>query len=87
MCLCVSGDGYWVGKASLRSWRQLALDQLEEDERDTKHSNGQTNGQAAHVNSKGEKDGCDLLPLFVLFNMFQMENATSFASCYARSQL
>lgn len=61
-CLCVSGDGYWVGKASLRSWRQLALDQLEEDEHDTKHSNGQTNGQAPHINSKGEKGGCDLVP-------------------------
>uniref|UniRef100_A0A3P9K7M4 Ubiquitin carboxyl-terminal hydrolase 48 n=1 Tax=Oryzias latipes TaxID=8090 RepID=A0A3P9K7M4_ORYLA len=28
----LSGEGYWVGKASLRSWRQLALEQLEEDE-------------------------------------------------------
>lgn len=51
--VCVSGEGYWVGKASLRSWRQLALDQLEEDEHETKHSNGQTNGQGPHTNNKG----------------------------------
>ncbi|KAL6111272.1 usp48 [Pungitius sinensis] len=44
----LSGEGYWVGKASLRSWRQLALEQLEEDEHETKHSNGQTNGQGPH---------------------------------------
>uniref|UniRef100_A0A671W7C3 Ubiquitin carboxyl-terminal hydrolase 48 n=1 Tax=Sparus aurata TaxID=8175 RepID=A0A671W7C3_SPAAU len=48
----LSGEGYWVGKASLRSWRQLALDQLEEDEHETKHSNGQTNGQGPHTNNK-----------------------------------
>lgn len=48
----LSGEGYWVGKASLRSWRQLALEQLEEDEHETKHSNGQTNGQGPHSNSK-----------------------------------
>ncbi|KAM8913253.1 ubiquitin carboxyl-terminal hydrolase 48 isoform 1-T1 [Spinachia spinachia] len=41
----LSREGYWVGKTSLRSWRQLALEQLEEDEHETKHSNGQTNGQ------------------------------------------
>uniref|UniRef100_A0A8P4KAJ1 Ubiquitin carboxyl-terminal hydrolase 48 n=1 Tax=Dicentrarchus labrax TaxID=13489 RepID=A0A8P4KAJ1_DICLA len=48
------GDGYWVGKTSLRSWRQLALDQLEEDEHETKHSNGQTNGQGPHTNNNKE---------------------------------
>ncbi|XP_075952864.1 ubiquitin carboxyl-terminal hydrolase 48 isoform X1 [Anarhichas minor] len=48
----LSGEGCWVGKASLRSWRQLALEQLEEDEHETKHSNGQTNGQGPHNNSK-----------------------------------
>ncbi|XP_049895283.1 ubiquitin carboxyl-terminal hydrolase 48 isoform X1 [Epinephelus moara] len=48
----ISGEGCWVGKASLRSWRQLALEQLEEDEHETKHSNGQTNGQGPHNNSK-----------------------------------
>ncbi|XP_068598995.1 ubiquitin carboxyl-terminal hydrolase 48 [Brachionichthys hirsutus] len=47
-----SGEGYWVGKASLRSWRQLALDQLEEDEQESKRSNGQTNGEGPHGNSK-----------------------------------
>uniref|UniRef100_A0A8C1VV87 Ubiquitin carboxyl-terminal hydrolase 48 n=1 Tax=Cyprinus carpio TaxID=7962 RepID=A0A8C1VV87_CYPCA len=31
-------SGFWIGKASLRSWRQLALDQLEEDEEETKHN-------------------------------------------------
>uniref|UniRef100_A0A7N9AZX7 Ubiquitin carboxyl-terminal hydrolase 48 n=1 Tax=Mastacembelus armatus TaxID=205130 RepID=A0A7N9AZX7_9TELE len=50
----LSGEGYWVGKASLRSWRQLALEQLEEDEHETQHSNGQTNGQAPHTNSSKE---------------------------------
>ncbi|XP_075869327.1 ubiquitin carboxyl-terminal hydrolase 48 isoform X1 [Nelusetta ayraudi] len=54
-----SGEGYWVGKASLRSWRQLALDQLEEDEHETKHSNGQTNGQGPHTDSK--EFGAELL--------------------------
>lgn len=62
-CLCtyvfvsLSGEGYWVGKASLRSWRQLALEQLEEDEHETKHSNGQTNGRGPHTNnSKGTRN-------------------------------
>ncbi|KAG7279597.1 hypothetical protein CRUP_011690 [Coryphaenoides rupestris] len=41
-----SEEGYWVGKSSLRSWRQLALEQLEEDEQQTMHGSGQTNGQA-----------------------------------------
>uniref|UniRef100_A0A8C4HJQ3 Ubiquitin carboxyl-terminal hydrolase 48 n=1 Tax=Dicentrarchus labrax TaxID=13489 RepID=A0A8C4HJQ3_DICLA len=50
----LSGEGYWVGKTSLRSWRQLALDQLEEDEHETKHSNGQTNGQGPHTNNNKE---------------------------------
>uniref|UniRef100_A0A8D3DLY1 Ubiquitin carboxyl-terminal hydrolase 48 n=1 Tax=Scophthalmus maximus TaxID=52904 RepID=A0A8D3DLY1_SCOMX len=36
----LSGEGYWVGKASLRSWRQLALEQLEEDEHGTKYNFG-----------------------------------------------
>ncbi|CAL8256701.1 unnamed protein product [Arctogadus glacialis] len=43
-----SEEGYWVGKSSLRSWRQLAMEQLEEDEQETMHGSGQTNGQAAH---------------------------------------
>lgn len=58
VCVCLSGEGYWVGKASLRSWRQLALEQLEEDEHETKYSNGQTNGQGPHINnSKGRRNG------------------------------
>uniref|UniRef100_A0A667YVX3 ubiquitinyl hydrolase 1 n=1 Tax=Myripristis murdjan TaxID=586833 RepID=A0A667YVX3_9TELE len=36
----LSDGGFWVGKASLRSWRQLALEQLEEDEHETKHKFG-----------------------------------------------
>ncbi|XP_011473515.1 ubiquitin carboxyl-terminal hydrolase 48 isoform X1 [Oryzias latipes] len=47
----LSGEGYWVGKASLRSWRQLALEQLEEDEHEGKHSDSQTNGQGPHTNN------------------------------------
>uniref|UniRef100_A0A3P9GZH0 Ubiquitin carboxyl-terminal hydrolase 48 n=1 Tax=Oryzias latipes TaxID=8090 RepID=A0A3P9GZH0_ORYLA len=51
----LSGEGYWVGKASLRSWRQLALEQLEEDEHEGKHSDSQTNGQGPHTNNiKGQ---------------------------------
>lgn len=54
-----------MGKASLRSWRQLALEQLEEDEHETKHSNGQTNGQGPHTNNcKGLKNGCDFVSPF-----------------------
>ncbi|XP_013885848.1 ubiquitin carboxyl-terminal hydrolase 48 isoform X1 [Austrofundulus limnaeus] len=48
----VSGEGFWVSKASLRSWRQLALDQLEEDEIETQHNNSKTNGQGPHTNCK-----------------------------------
>lgn len=55
----ISGEGFWVGKASLRSWKQLALEQLEEDEQDTKHSNGQTNGQGPHT-SRGQRRECDI---------------------------
>lgn len=52
-----SGDGYWVGKASLRSWRQLALEQLEEEEEhESKESNGQTNGRGPHTNNKFGSD-------------------------------
>uniref|UniRef100_A0A667YJA4 Ubiquitin carboxyl-terminal hydrolase 48 n=1 Tax=Myripristis murdjan TaxID=586833 RepID=A0A667YJA4_9TELE len=52
----VSDGGFWVGKASLRSWRQLALEQLEEDEHETKHSNGQTNGQGPHTLPEGTEE-------------------------------
>ncbi|XP_054857186.1 ubiquitin carboxyl-terminal hydrolase 48 isoform X1 [Eublepharis macularius] len=45
-------DGFWVGKSSLRSWRQLALEQLDDPEGDADQSNGNMNGDA-----KG-KDEC-----------------------------
>lgn len=53
VCVSVStsGDGYWVGKASLRSWRQLALEQLEKDEHESEPSNGQSNGNGSHANN------------------------------------
>ncbi|XP_006641945.1 ubiquitin carboxyl-terminal hydrolase 48 isoform X1 [Lepisosteus oculatus] len=44
-----SNEGFWIGKASLRSWRQLALEQLEEDEEESKHTNGKTNGEGPAV--------------------------------------
>ncbi|XP_061641899.1 ubiquitin carboxyl-terminal hydrolase 48 isoform X4 [Phyllopteryx taeniolatus] len=47
----VSGEGYWVGKTSLRSWKQLALEQLEKDEHESKPSNGQSNGKGPHANN------------------------------------
>ncbi|KAL7837137.1 hypothetical protein SRHO_G00268480 [Serrasalmus rhombeus] len=51
-----SGDeGFWVGKASLRQWRQLALEQLEEEEEETKHTNCKTNGEKP--TSATTKDG------------------------------
>ncbi|XP_042334853.1 ubiquitin carboxyl-terminal hydrolase 48 isoform X3 [Sceloporus undulatus] len=37
-------DGFWVGKSSLRSWRQLALEQLDDPEEDGDQSNGKMNG-------------------------------------------
>uniref|UniRef100_A0A3Q3QY39 Ubiquitin carboxyl-terminal hydrolase 48 n=1 Tax=Monopterus albus TaxID=43700 RepID=A0A3Q3QY39_MONAL len=59
-----SGEGYWVGKASLRSWRQLALEQLEEDEHETKHGNSQTNGQGPHTNNKLSEGNEDEMKTF-----------------------
>ncbi|XP_037534462.1 ubiquitin carboxyl-terminal hydrolase 48, partial [Nematolebias whitei] len=50
-CL-LSDEGFWVGKASLRCWRQMALDQLEEAEVETKHNHSKTNGQGLHTNSQ-----------------------------------
>ncbi|XP_058857927.1 ubiquitin carboxyl-terminal hydrolase 48 isoform X3 [Acipenser ruthenus] len=44
-----SNEGYWIGKASLRSWRQLALEQLDEKEEETRHTNGKTNGEGSAV--------------------------------------
>ncbi|XP_064160529.1 ubiquitin carboxyl-terminal hydrolase 48 isoform X2 [Anguilla rostrata] len=52
-----SNEGYWIGKASLRSWRQLALEQLEEEEEETKHTNGKANGDELDISAaKGEPD-------------------------------
>ncbi|XP_060115140.1 ubiquitin carboxyl-terminal hydrolase 48 [Heteronotia binoei] len=44
----VQGDdeGFWVGKSSLRSWRQLALELLDTPEEDADQSNGNMNGDA-----------------------------------------
>ncbi|XP_061456822.1 ubiquitin carboxyl-terminal hydrolase 48 isoform X2 [Rhineura floridana] len=39
-------DGFWVGKSSVRSWRQLALEQLDEPDEDADQSNGRMNGDA-----------------------------------------
>lgn len=50
-------QGFWIGKASLRQWRQLALEQLEEEEEETKHSDCKTNGE----NSTGAKGNVDAL--------------------------
>ncbi|CAB1354090.1 unnamed protein product [Coregonus sp. 'balchen'] len=49
-----SDEGYWAGKTSLRSWRQLALEQLEEDEEETKHSDGKTNGEGPEITATKE---------------------------------
>ncbi|KAM5247181.1 ubiquitin carboxyl-terminal hydrolase 48 isoform 12-T12 [Ctenodactylus gundi] len=40
----IKSDGFWVGKSSLRSWRQLALEQLDEQDGDADQSNGRMNG-------------------------------------------
>uniref|UniRef100_A0A803XQJ8 Ubiquitin carboxyl-terminal hydrolase 48 n=1 Tax=Meleagris gallopavo TaxID=9103 RepID=A0A803XQJ8_MELGA len=47
-------DGFWVGKASLRSWRQLALEQLNEQDEDAEHSNGKLNGNAPNKDEVNE---------------------------------
>ncbi|XP_053546203.1 ubiquitin carboxyl-terminal hydrolase 48 [Bombina bombina] len=39
-----SGEGFWVGKASLRSWRQLAVDQLHQHEDELDDGNERLNG-------------------------------------------
>uniref|UniRef100_A0AAY4D3S0 Ubiquitin carboxyl-terminal hydrolase 48 n=1 Tax=Denticeps clupeoides TaxID=299321 RepID=A0AAY4D3S0_9TELE len=49
-------QGFWAGKTSLRCWRQLALDHLEEDEEQTKHANDKTNGDQGHL-SGSKEDG------------------------------
>uniref|UniRef100_A0AAY4D3I0 Ubiquitin carboxyl-terminal hydrolase 48 n=1 Tax=Denticeps clupeoides TaxID=299321 RepID=A0AAY4D3I0_9TELE len=47
-------QGFWAGKTSLRCWRQLALDHLEEDEEQTKHANDKTNGDQGHLSGSKE---------------------------------
>ena len=44
LSLFYSSDGFWVGKSSLRSWRQLALEQLDEQDGEAEQSNGKMNG-------------------------------------------
>uniref|UniRef100_A0A8C8I3J7 Ubiquitin carboxyl-terminal hydrolase 48 n=1 Tax=Oncorhynchus tshawytscha TaxID=74940 RepID=A0A8C8I3J7_ONCTS len=51
-----SDEGYWVGKTSLRSWRQLALEQLDEDEEETKHIDGKTNGEGPEITNQDEDE-------------------------------
>ncbi|XP_076124826.1 ubiquitin carboxyl-terminal hydrolase 48 isoform X2 [Alosa pseudoharengus] len=51
-----SGKGFWVGKLSLRIWKQLAFEQMEEDEEHTKHGAHKTNGDRSNIIvSKGAK--------------------------------
>uniref|UniRef100_A0A674BX89 Ubiquitin carboxyl-terminal hydrolase 48 n=1 Tax=Salmo trutta TaxID=8032 RepID=A0A674BX89_SALTR len=50
-----SDEGYWVGKTSLRSWRQLALEQLDEDEEETKHIDGKSNGEGPNQDEDEEE--------------------------------
>ncbi|XP_044523778.1 ubiquitin carboxyl-terminal hydrolase 48 isoform X4 [Gracilinanus agilis] len=47
-------EGFWVGKSSLRSWRQLAMEQLDEQDIDTDQSNGKMNGDT--LNKDDAKD-------------------------------
>uniref|UniRef100_A0A4W5MRS3 Ubiquitin carboxyl-terminal hydrolase 48 n=1 Tax=Hucho hucho TaxID=62062 RepID=A0A4W5MRS3_9TELE len=51
-----SDEGYWVGKTSLRIWRQLALEQLDEDEEETKHIDGKTNGEGPEITNQDEDE-------------------------------
>ncbi|XP_042748512.1 ubiquitin carboxyl-terminal hydrolase 48-like, partial [Lagopus leucura] len=48
-------DGFWVGKASLRSWRQLALEQLNEQDEGAEHSNGKLSGNAPNKDGANKK--------------------------------
>uniref|UniRef100_A0A4W3H452 Ubiquitin carboxyl-terminal hydrolase 48 n=1 Tax=Callorhinchus milii TaxID=7868 RepID=A0A4W3H452_CALMI len=51
-------EGYWVGKTSLRSWRQLALDQLDGKDDDSDLADGKSNGEDDEMT--GEKDNEDM---------------------------
>uniref|UniRef100_A0A2K5PIN9 ubiquitinyl hydrolase 1 n=1 Tax=Cebus imitator TaxID=2715852 RepID=A0A2K5PIN9_CEBIM len=48
-------DGFWVGKSSLRSWRQLALEQLDEQDGDAEQSNGRMNGSTLNKDESKEE--------------------------------
>ncbi|XP_021570516.1 ubiquitin carboxyl-terminal hydrolase 48 isoform X8 [Carlito syrichta] len=48
-------DGFWVGKSSLRSWRQLALEQLDEQDGDGDQSNGKMNGNTLNKDESKEE--------------------------------
>uniref|UniRef100_A0A8C3FN39 Ubiquitin carboxyl-terminal hydrolase 48 n=1 Tax=Chrysemys picta bellii TaxID=8478 RepID=A0A8C3FN39_CHRPI len=48
-------DGFWVGKSSLRSWRQLALEQLNEQDDDADQNNGKMNGDAQNKDESNEE--------------------------------
>nr|XP_011741967.1 ubiquitin carboxyl-terminal hydrolase 48 isoform X4 [Macaca nemestrina] len=48
-------DGFWVGKSSLRSWRQLALEQLDEQDGDAEQSNGKMNGSTLNKDESKEE--------------------------------
>uniref|UniRef100_A0A4W3GNQ9 Ubiquitin carboxyl-terminal hydrolase 48 n=1 Tax=Callorhinchus milii TaxID=7868 RepID=A0A4W3GNQ9_CALMI len=52
-------EGYWVGKTSLRSWRQLALDQLDGKDDDSDLADGKSNGEGDDEMT-GEKDNEDM---------------------------
>lgn len=53
--LLLSNDGFWVGKSSLRSWRQLALEQLDEQDGDADQSNGKMNGNSLNKDESKEE--------------------------------
>ena len=48
-------DGFWVGKSSLRSWRQLALEQLDEQDAEADQSNGKMNGNTLNKDESKEE--------------------------------
>ncbi|XP_028920775.1 ubiquitin carboxyl-terminal hydrolase 48 isoform X6 [Ornithorhynchus anatinus] len=50
-----SNEGFWVGKSSLRSWRQLALEQLDEQDGEVDQSNGKMNGDALNKDESKEE--------------------------------
>lgn len=65
--LFLSNDGFWVGKSSLRGWRQLALEQLDEQDGDADQSNGKINGNTWNKGSVRKLcvHGCELCQTIV----------------------